>query len=122
MKQTTKRVVLLLSALLIALSLFVLCACTIKPEKPNDTDKRKLTVTFDDSHTVYEGDSLDSIKPYITVTYTDKDGKDSVVTNYTLSGTIAKGESNITVKYDNLTYTLDITVSKKRRRCPRRIP
>ena len=111
---------LLLAILTVALCVAAigLCACTITPETPEDTDKSKLTVTYDNSHTVYEGDALESIKPYLTVTYTDKEGATTDVTDYTLSGTLAKGESTLTVKYGNLTFTVSVTVTEKEQPLP----
>lgn len=92
-------VISLITLLIVAVSL---TACKNNSEK--------LTVTYDNTHTTYEGDDLESIKPYLTITYTDKDGKTITVTDYELDGTLTKGECTVTVKYNNLTATCRITV------------
>lgn len=103
-----------LKLLLFAILVLTLCVAAVSLSAcKDDTDKSKLTVTFDNTHEVTVGDSLDSLKPYLTVTYTDKDGKASTVTDYTLSGTLTTGESTITVKYNDLTANCKITVMNK---------
>ena len=60
---------------------------------------------------VYDTDSLDTLKQYLTVTATYADSSTAVVTNYTLSGTLAEGTSTITVTYGGFTDTFDVTVT-----------
>lgn len=60
---------------------------------------------------VYDTDSLDTLKQYLTVTATYADTSTAVVTNYTLSGTLETGTSTITVAYGGKTTTFTVTVS-----------
>ena len=69
-----------------------------------------ITATYTQSGTVYDTDSLDSLKPDLVVTANYDNGTSEVVTNYTLSGTLAEGTSTITVTYGGKTTTFDVTV------------
>ena len=60
---------------------------------------------------VYTTDTLDSLKQYLTVTASYSNGTSGVVTGYTLSGTLTKGTSTITVSYGGQTTTFTVTVS-----------
>ena len=99
-----KHIILLL--IILSVSVIAFSACDIGASE-------KLTATYDDSHTVYAGDSLDSLKPYLTVKYTNKEGKETTVQDYTLSGTLNKGNSTITVKYKDITCTVIINVQEQ---------
>ncbi len=57
------------------------------------------------------GATLDSIKPYLTVTGHYADGSTSVVNDYTLSGELVTGENVVTVTYGGKTATVNITVA-----------
>ena len=93
---------LLIALLVVCLVATVaLSACVIMPS---------LTVKFDKSHVVYEGDSLDSLRPYVTVKYTDSTGRVSVVEDYMLSGTVTAGVKNIYVQYEGLTKSFAVVV------------
>ena len=109
MKKTIKKAQVFLFVLIAAFLLLVLVACQLG-------DSAKLTVTFDCSHQVYEGDNLDSIKPYLNVTYTDE--KSDVIRlrddEYILSGALQQGECTITVEYNELTCTVKINVLQQR--------
>ncbi|MBQ7655028.1 MAG: hypothetical protein IJS41_00820, partial [Clostridia bacterium] len=48
------------------------------------------------------GDSLNELKPYLTVTVTNSDGTTETVSDYTLSGTLAVGTNTITAAYGTL--------------------
>ena len=63
--------------------------------------------------TIYETDSLDSLKQYLTVTATYSDSSTAAITgtNYTLSGTLSEGTSTITVSYGGKTTTFNVTVA-----------
>lgn len=99
----TKFAVLLAAVLLLTVAAF--CACDL-------FGGGKLEVTFDESHNVFEGDSLESLKPYLTVKYTNKEGA-TTVTDYTLSGTLQSGESEITVTYEGVSQKIKINVQEK---------
>lgn len=63
------------------------------------------------SAVIYAGDSLDTLKQYLTVTATYDDSSTATVTTYTLSGTLTVGTSTITVAYGGKTDTFTVTVS-----------
>lgn len=62
---------------------------------------------------IYENSSLESLKPYLTVTARYSDGTTQTVTNYTLSGTLTKGTSTITVSYSGKTATFKVVVTER---------
>lgn len=62
-------------------------------------------------NTIYDTDSLDSLKAYLTVTAYYSDGSSGTVSTYTLSGTLEEGTSTITVTYQELTATFNVTVT-----------
>lgn len=62
---------------------------------------------------IYDTDSLDTLKPYLVVTAHYDDNTDAVMSDYTLSGTLAEGTSTITVSYGGKTTTFTVTVSHK---------
>ena len=64
------------------------------------------------SAVIYDTDSLDTLKQYLTVTATYDDSSTGVVTNYTLSGTLTVGTSTITVLYNGKTATFNVTVTE----------
>ena len=99
-----KRLICVLIAVCFVLTV-VLSACT--------TTEPRLSVSFDRTHTVYEGDTLDSLKEYLTVKYTDSNGNRTTVTNYTLSGNLDLGENKITVKHRGLSASFSVTVESK---------
>ena len=70
----------------------------------------RLSVIYDRTHTVYEGDTLDSLRPYLTVKHTDFNGNRKTVDDYTLSGELTLGESTFSVHYKGLIQTVHITV------------
>lgn len=59
---------------------------------------------------IYDTDSLNTLKQYLTVTATYADTTTAIVTNYTLSGTLTEGTSTITVSYGGKTDTFNVTV------------
>lgn len=62
---------------------------------------------------IYDTDTLDSLKQYLTVTGLYDDGTSKTVTNYTLSGTLAEGSSTITVTAGGKTATFTVSVTHK---------
>lgn len=62
------------------------------------------------SATIYDTDSLDTLKQYLTVTATYADSTTATVTDYTLSGTLTEGSSTITVSYGGKTTTFSVIV------------
>lgn len=59
-----------------------------------------ISAVYDSTHQALVGDSLDSLKPYLTVTAVYDDSSTMIVTNYTLSGSLSVAGSNIiTVTY-----------------------
>jgi len=63
------------------------------------------------SAVIYDTDSLDTLKQYLTVTANYSDSTTETVTSYTLSGTLAAGTSTITVSYGGKTTTFAVTVT-----------
>lgn len=70
-----------------------------------------ITAVYTQSGTVYDTDSLDSLKSDLVVTAHYSDSTTGVVTGYTLSGTLAAGTSTITISYGGKTTTFTVTVS-----------
>lgn len=72
-----------------------------------------ISAEYIQSGTVYDTDTLDSLKNGLTVTATYDNG--NIVTlgdsDYTLSGTLTEGTSTITVTYQGKTDTFDVTVT-----------
>lgn len=65
------------------------------------------------SHVVYDTDTLDSLKQYLTVTGEYDDGTSREVTTYTLSGALVEGTSTITVTASGRTDTFTVTVTHR---------
>ena len=72
-----------------------------------------ISAVYTQSGTVYDTDSLDSLKADLVVTATYSDSSTATVpsTDYTLSGTLTAGTSTITVSYESKTTTFSVTVS-----------
>lgn len=71
-----------------------------------------ITAVYTQSGTVYDTDSLDSLKADLVVTADYDDGTSVPITGYTLSGTLAEGTSTITVTYSGKTDTFSVTVTE----------
>lgn len=69
-----------------------------------------ISAVYTQSGTVYETDSLDSLRSDLIVTAHYSDSTTSTITNYVLSGTLTAGTSTITVTYDSKTTTFNVTV------------
>jgi len=72
-----------------------------------------ITAVYTQSGTVYDTDSLDSLKADLVVTahYSDSSSSTVAAADYTLSGTLATGTSTITVTYQSKTTTFAVTVT-----------
>lgn len=70
-----------------------------------------ITCVYTQSGTVYDTDTLDSLKSDLVVTAHYSNGTTQTVTAYTLSGTLTQGTSTITVAYGGKTTTFNVTVS-----------
>ncbi len=78
-----------------------------------DATLESITAVFTQgSATIYTADTLDTLKQYLTVTATYSDSTTAVVTDYTLSGTLAAGTSTITVSYGGKTDTFTVNVTE----------
>lgn len=75
-------------------------------------DLLSISAVFEQGETViYDTDSLDVLKPMLTVTANYDNGTSKTVTGYTLNGTLTVGTSTITVSYGGKTATFDVVVS-----------
>jgi hypothetical protein len=64
-----------------------------------------------DGAVVYAGTPLDALRADLVVTATLSDESTKVITDYTLTGTLAAGTSTVTVHYRDLTDTFSVTVT-----------
>lgn len=71
----------------------------------------RITCVYTQSGTVYDTDTLDSLKSDLVVTAHYSNGTTQTVTAYTLSGTLVEGTSTITVAYGGKTTTFSVTVT-----------
>ena len=70
-----------------------------------------ISAVYTQSGTVYDTDTLDSLKSDLVVTAHYDDSSTQTVSAYTLSGTLSVGTSTITVAYGGKTTTFTVTVS-----------
>lgn len=72
-----------------------------------------ISAVYTQSGTVYDIDTLDSLKTDLVVTATYTDSSTEVVpsADYTLSGTLTAGTSTVTVTYSGKTTTFSVTVT-----------
>ena len=70
-----------------------------------------ISAVYTQSGTVYDTDSLDSLKADLVVTATYDDSSTETVLTYTLSGSLTVGTSTITVSYGGKTTTFNVTVT-----------
>lgn len=79
-----------------------------------DADLVSITAVFEQgSAIIYNTDSLDSLKQYLTVTGHYNDGSTATILNYTLTGELNVGVSTITVRYSGKTTTFNVTVTQQ---------
>ena len=71
-----------------------------------------ITATYTQSGTVYDTDTLDSLKADLVVTavYSDSSTATVAAEDYTLSGTLTEGTSTITVSYGGKSTTFSVSV------------
>lgn len=70
-----------------------------------------ISAVFDQgSNAIYDTDSLETLRQYLTVTANYDDGTSTTVTTYTLSGTLEGGTSSITVTYEEKTASFNVNV------------
>ena len=73
-----------------------------------------ISATYSQGNTViYTDTEIETFKDDLVVKANYSDGNSIVITDYELSGTLAIGTSTITVTYQGLTTTIDVTVSEK---------
>lgn len=72
-----------------------------------------ISAVYTQSRTVYDTDTIDSLKADLVVTAVYADSSTDVVSSvdYTLSGTLTEGISTITVSYGGKTTTFSVTVT-----------
>lgn len=72
-----------------------------------------ISAVYTQSGTVYNSDSLDSLKAdlVVTATYSDSSTATVAAADYTLSGTLTVGTSTITASYGGKTATFTVTVT-----------
>lgn len=87
------------------------CKILAKPLEPVRPHIVSIEAVYVQSGTVYDTDTLDSLKTDLTVTAYYDNETSKIVTDYTLSGTLEVGTSTITVSYKGFTDTFDVTVS-----------
>lgn len=75
-------------------------------------DLVSITAVYTQGGTVYDTDTLDSLKDDLVVTAHYSDQTTETITTYTLSGTLTVGTSTITVTYGGKTTTFTVTVSE----------
>lgn len=75
---------------------------------------QSITATYNQGSTkVYPNSALDSLKSNLVVTANYSDGNNQTINDYELSGSLSIGTSTITVTYQELTTTFEVTVSEK---------
>ncbi|MBO7727341.1 MAG: BppU family phage baseplate upper protein [Oscillospiraceae bacterium] len=70
-----------------------------------------ISAVYTQSGFVYPDDALDRLKEDLVVTAIYSDNTTNEINNYSLSGTLTAGTSSITVNYEGLTTTFNVTVS-----------
>ena len=61
---------------------------------------------------IYTSNTLDDLRNYLTVIAVNSDGTTNIVTGYTISGTLNKGQSWLTVNYGGLSQAFEVTVTE----------
>lgn len=76
-----------------------------------DDSAISITAVYDSSHTAYPWNTLDSLKPYLTVILGYQDGTSQVISDYTLSGALDSASSAITVAASGLSTIISVPVT-----------
>lgn len=76
-------------------------------------DVASISAVYIQIGTVYDTDTLDSLRSDLVVTATYTDSSTATVTTYTLSGTLAAPTSTITVSYGGKTTTFSVSVTSQ---------
>lgn len=76
------------------------------------SDVSSITAVFSQgSNVIFEDNTLNSLRQYLTVTANYEDGTSSIVSNYELSGSLNSATSTITVAYSEKTTTFTVSVT-----------
>ena len=70
-----------------------------------------ISAVINQTGTVYDTDSLSTIRQYLTVTAHYSDSTSATITGYTLSGTLTAGTSTITISYSGKSTTVNVNVT-----------
>lgn len=73
-----------------------------------------ISAVYTQSGVVYDTDTLNDLKSDLVVNGTYDDGSIRNITGYTLSGTLTKGVSTVTVAYNGFTATFNVIVSSEK--------
>ncbi len=88
----------------LVLTVCILCSCNFVL----NNGLEKITVSYDSTHKIYDGDSLESLKPFLTVIYTNEKGNPSVIEDYNINGNLTVGACSISPSRENEKYYADI--------------
>lgn len=78
------------------------------------SDVSSITASFNQGDAViYSGDTLNSLRPYLTVTANYEDGSSETVEEYTLRGAVVAGTNSITASYFGKTVDFDVEAAYK---------
>ncbi len=108
MTKNTKIKLVIIAMLNLVLTVCILCSCNFVL----NNGLEKITVSYDSTHKIYDGDSLESLKPFLTVIYTNEKGNPSVIEDYNINGNLTVGACSIKVEYKDLSSTLAFNVEK----------
>jgi lysophospholipase L1-like esterase len=86
---------------------------TIEPDEPEVTLAHIDVVFNQGNNVIYETDSLETLKQYLTVTAKYSNGTVETITSYSLNGLLNVGTNTITVFYEDKTNTFVVTVVER---------
>jgi len=90
---------------------FLFTACDNTNNGDNTPTLESITVNYEQGGTVYPSTPFNDLKEDLTVTANYSDGSNSTVTNYSLSGELTAGTSEITVTYQEKTAKFNVIVT-----------